>query len=312
MKLLADECCDTVPPSPDRPLLTRIFLSPDERRLRAGWRLLVYFILLMVSSVVFGAALGSMFLVFPALQGDWMWAYGGIVSLLAITVSVYLARRLLDRRPFTSLGLVWNRQAVRDLLFGIALPVLMMGLVYFVELTAGWLRFEGFAWEFTSAPQAAAEIAIMGFFFVLVGWQEELLFRGYWLQNITDGLNIHWGVLISSVIFALAHLANPNTSVLAILGLVLAGFFLAYAYLRTRQLWLSIGLHIGWNFFEGTVFGFQVSGMEGLPRLIHQSVQGPEVITGGAFGPEAGLVILPSLALGVLLIWWYTRKPGRV
>lgn len=299
-----------VPASPERPLLTRIFISPDERRLRAGWRLLVHLILLTISFVVFGSALGTMFLVFPALQGDWEWIFAGISSFLAITLSVYLARRLLDKRSFTSLGLVWNGQAVRDLLFGIAVPALMMGLVYLVEVSAGWLNFEGFAWEFASAPQAAAEITIMGFYFVIVGWQEELLSRGYWLQNMAEGLNLYWGVLISSVIFALAHLANPNISVLAVLGLVLAGLFLAYAYMRTRKLWLPIGLHIGWNFFEGSVFGFQVSGLEDLPRLIHQSVQGPEIITGGAFGPEAGLVMLPSLALGVLLIWWYTRKPG--
>jgi hypothetical protein len=140
-----------------------------------------------------------------------------------------------------------------------------------------------------------------------VGWQEELLARGYWLQNLAEGLNPIWAVLISSVLFALGHLLNPNVSWNAILGLVFAGIFLAYGYLRTRQLWLPIGLHIGWNFFEGTVFGFQVSGLTEMPQLIRQVVQGPELVTGGLFGPEAGLVVLPAMALGVLLIFGYTR-----
>ena len=101
---------------------------------------------------------------------------------------------------------------------------------------------------------------------------------------------------------------NPNVSWTAVLGLVLAGLFLAFGYLRTRQLWLPIGLHIGWNFFEGTIFGFQVSGLSEMPSLIRQTVQGPELVTGGLFGPEAGLVVLPAMALGVLLIFGYTRR----
>jgi hypothetical protein len=113
-------------------------------------------------------------------------------------------------------------------------------------------------------------------------------------------------VLISSILFALGHLGNPHVAWNAILGLALSGAFLAYGYLRTRQLWLPIGLHIGWNFFEGSVFGFQVSGLENFPRLIVQTVHGPELFTGGAFGPEAGLVLLPGLALGVILIYTFT------
>ena len=90
-------------------------------------------------------------------------------------------------------------------------------------------------------------------------------------------------------------------------GLTLAGLFLAFGYTQTRQLWLPIGLHIGWNFFEGTVFGFSVSGMD-WPTLILQRPQGPELITGGAFGPEAGLIQLPALIIGGLLIYFYTRR----
>jgi membrane protease YdiL (CAAX protease family) len=83
--------------------------------------------------------------------------------------------------------------------------------------------------------------------------------------------------------------------------------FFAYAYLRTRQLWLPIGLHIGWNFFEGTIFGFPVSGTTSY-QLIHQSVSGPEIITGGAFGPEAGLILLPALLLGTAMVIILTRN----
>jgi hypothetical protein len=105
----------------------------------------------------------------------------------------------------------------------------------------------------------------------------------------------------------LLHLFNPNATWISAAGIFFAGLYLAYGYVRTRQLWLSIGLHIGWNFFEGVVFGFPVSGLAIYP-LIRIEVHGPEIWTGGAFGPEAGLIVLPSLILGALLIYLYTIK----
>jgi membrane protease YdiL (CAAX protease family) len=104
------------------------------------------------------------------------------------------------------------------------------------------------------------------------------------------------------VIFSLFHLANPGMSWISTLGLFLAGLFLAYGYVATRSLWLPIGLHIGWNFFEGPFFGFKVSGLSG-PVLIEHTVLGPDLVTGGIFGPEAGLVLVPALLVGTLLIY---------
>jgi hypothetical protein len=91
------------------------------------------------------------------------------------------------------------------------------------------------------------------------------------------------------------------------MGIFLAGVFFAYAYIRTKQLWLPIGMHIGWNFFEGVVFGFPVSGLEPY-ALTRITVQGPEIWTGGVFGPEAGLIVLPALILGAFLIYLYTMR----
>lgn len=245
------------------------------------------------------------------LREDANFAVLEIASALGITLSVYLARRYLDRRPFTSLGLIWNSQAAIDLLFGFLLTGLLMGLVYFAESALGWLQFKDFLWQVQPVSFVAGGLFIALVSFILTGWQEELFSRGYQLQNLTDGLNLFWGVTISSIFFALLHLANPNVSAVAVIGLVAAGFFLAYGYLRTGQLWLSIGLHIGWNFFENTVFGFPVSGIQNLPGMIQQTVRGPELVTGGAFGPEAGLIILPVLALGAGAIYLYSKNRVR-
>jgi membrane protease YdiL (CAAX protease family) len=246
-------------------------------------------------------------LAFPDVPGEVIFLLQGALTFLAITASVFAARRLLDRRSIASLGLAWNRRSLRDLAFGFLLAGLLMGLVYLIEWAAGWLQFEGFAWQLDPWPVVIGWVMAMFFAFILVGWQEELLARGYWLQNIREGLDLTWAVSISSGLFALAHFANPNANLQAVIGLAVAGLFLAYGYLRTRQLWLPIGLHTGWNFFEGPVFGFPVSGLESF-RLIRHQVDGPEILTGGAFGPEAGLVILPVLLLGSLLIYLYSRN----
>jgi hypothetical protein len=129
------------------------------------------------------------------------------------------------------------------------------------------------------------------------------------LQNLEEGLNTFWAVLLSSMVFGTLHFLNPNANWFSAVGITLSGIFLAYAYLATRKLWLPIGLHIGWNLFLGPVFGFPVSGLES-SGLIKAVVDGPLLFTGGEFGPEAGLLLLPALGAGALLVWLVTR--GRL
>jgi membrane protease YdiL (CAAX protease family) len=230
-----------------------------------------------------------------------------LATLIAILITVYLGRRFIDRRSFISLGWRQPRRALPDMLAGIAITGVMMAFIYFIELRMGWLSFSGFAWKMNQFSQAIGNLVLLFIVYVLVGFQEELFFRGYVMQNIADGLNMVWAVVISSLNFSLFHFANPGYSWMAFIGLLLSGVFIALGYVYTRQLWLPFGIHLGWNFFEGAIFGFQVSGLEGMPRLIVQTVSGPTLMTGGSFGPEAGMVLLPALLVGTLLIYLYTR-----
>jgi len=285
-----------------------LFFNSSEHRLRTGWRLVAHLALLVVlyfAVAIFLAPLQAIFSLDESFAT--LFLFNTIIALIAITASIFLARRRFDKRSFASLGLVWNRRAARDLLAGIGITGLIMSLIYAAEAAMGWLRFDEFAWQSDAPSAIAGNLLLYLVIYLAVGWQEELLCRGYWLQNLTEGLGAGWGVLISSCIFALLHAFNPNSSPAAVFLLIASGLFLACGYLRTRQLWLPIGLHIGWNFFEGPVFGFGVSGTSPF-RLITQTPTGPELLTGGAFGPEAGLIVMPALLVGGALIYWYTRE----
>jgi membrane protease YdiL (CAAX protease family) len=293
-------------PAPERPLLKTTFLSPDESRLRAGWRLAIHSIGYNVLLICIAIPLAIPILLLEISPENLL--LNQAIALFAITPSVFLARRFLDKRSLTSLGLKLDLWILFDLLTGILITFLMMGLIYLVEWSLGWVSFEGFAWQTEAPSKIFLNTLLYLVIFILVGWNEELLYRGYRLQNFTDGLKPIWGILLSSLWFGIAHLANPNAEArfFVATGIFLAGVFLAYGYLSTKQLWLPIGLHIGWNFFQGVVFGFPVSGLD-IYHLAHITVSGPELWTGGNFGPEAGLVLLPGLLLGTILIFTYSH-----
>ena len=293
----------------ERNILARIFLSPNEPRLRAGWRLLVQTLLVGLVNFLLGGI--TSLLGIPELTGKWGLLLRQFLELIRYVLSIYIARRWLDKRSFVSLGLKVSRQALLDVLAGIGIMFVLMGLIYGVMSSLGWVTFEGFAWEYDATGTVIWNTLIFLVIFLLVGWNEELLSRGYHLQTIASGLNLFWAVILSSAFFGLLHINSPHATWVSTTGIIFAGLFQAYAYIRTKQLWLPIGLHLGWNFFEGVVFGFPVSGLD-IYALTRMRVSGPALWTGGEFGPEAGLIILPALIVGCALIYCVTRKRKNI
>jgi membrane protease YdiL (CAAX protease family) len=294
----------------NRNLLAMIFISPDERRFRAGWRLLLHSVLIfLISGLLVFAAIP--FIQDLSVLTTTTSPVGFLLELIAILAATWIARRTLDRRSFKSLGFELNEYVFTDLLLGFLIPAILMGLIFLTEWALGYLTFQGFAWQFEDFTSMLRGLGGGFLAFVMVAISEEVLSRGYHLQNITEGTNLFWGLLFSSCIFSILHLANPSSGLSAFTGLIAAGIFLAFGWMRTRQLWLPIGLHLGWNFFEGTIFGFPVSGLETF-QLIRQTVSGPTWLTGGAFGPEAGLIILPAMALGIWFMILFTRGRSGV
>ncbi|MDP8951114.1 MAG: CPBP family intramembrane metalloprotease [Actinomycetota bacterium] len=310
-----------------------LFFNDQERRLRAFWRLLFQFIIYYGGAVVLGAIVSGAFALFggvtladgtiEALAASPVFvASAGVVSLVAALFSVWLAGRFFDRRPLSGFGLRIDGEWWLDFGFGLFLGALLMAGVFLVELAAGWIRVTG-AFEATNAdaPFFPAILAPL-VWFVCVGFYEELVSRGYQLRNMAEGLNFpgvgpkHAVVLawvLSSALFGLLHLANPNATAVSTVNIAFAGLLLAAGYVLTGRLATPIGLHMTWNFFQGNVFGFPVSGLKPVGATFLSVEQGgPALFTGGIFGPEAGLLGLGTMVVGILLIWlWVQARSGK-
>ena len=113
-------------------------------------------------------------------------------------------------------------------------------------------------------------------------------------------------IIVSSVIFSLMHSGNPSMGWLSYLNLFLVGLLFAYMFVKSKNLWLSIGYHITWNYFEGPVLGFQVSGLDQSSMYTVKNV-GSNMVTGGNFGPEAGIIVTLVVFLGFVYLWKFYR-----
>lgn len=304
------------------------FWNPAEERPRALWRLII--------QTVLTGLLATLFIVPANLLLDMagtvaITVNGGAAPLasfvsiavgaLATTAAVLIAARWVDRRAIGELGLGGGSRWWRDLGFGLALGALLMAGIFTVELAAGWITItDTFTGDY-GQPFAVALLAPL-LIFIAVGFYEELYARGYVLQNVAEGLNLDaigprsallLGWLISSLLFGALHAGNPNATMTSTIMLVVAGLFLGLGYVLTGELAIPIGLHITWNFFQGNVFGFPVSGTR-LSRASVVAIEqgGPERWTGGAFGPEAGLIGLLTILVGCLITLAYVRATRGV
>ncbi len=304
--------------------LLGVFWNRDERRLRGPWRILCFLLLngLLAGSLYLGSRVAVHF-GFPTrwLHGP-LSVYVGVCGELAtVAISVVVTTRWIDRRPLADLGLGLSTPFLQDAAAGFALGALLMSFVFLLEWSLGWARVTGF---FRSESRIPFAVALLGplVLFLAAGLSEELVTRGYLLRNLSESLRIGpvgpgpalvAGCLLSSGVFGLTHVQNPNATLVSTFNITLAGILLSVGYMLTGRLGLSVGLHAAWNFFQCCAFGFPVSGMTIFrTSAIATSDAGPEVWTGAAFGPEGGLVGVLAILLGILLIGaWVQYRYGR-
>jgi membrane protease YdiL (CAAX protease family) len=299
--------------------MKNLFYNPFAGRIRAGWRILIFlalFWVLAATSLVIKPLFGNL------TKREYLSNYSLIIVLIlavAATVAVWFSRRHLDKKSFRSLGLKISKRSWMDLIFGFFLSALMAGTFLLLTLQFGLVEITGFNWGtttegiatpigFTGMMQSFTLATLLLLFLehLMVGYWEELVFRGYLFQNITEGLGLIPAILISCLLYGSIHYLNPNATYLSSIIIILFGFLRIYGYLATGMLWLSIGMHIGWNFFQGPIFGFAASGHQKATWL-ELNFSGPDWLSGGSFGPEGSLLIIPI----VLLALWIMKKWSR-
>lgn len=239
------------------------------------------------------------------------------IRAVSIAGLFYVFIRFIDLREFKSIGLNVNRLWVKELILGFfAAGITMLG-IFFYEYLSRDLEIIGFGWESISNDIWLLPTAVFFVKMMSVGFYEEVVFRGYVLPNLKEGLTILKitpaqatiaAVLISSGVFGFAHYGNPNATIFAVLNIVLAGVMLSIPLILTGRLALSIGLHFGWNFFQGGVFGFRVSGQSVRHSIIEIQQGGNELWTGGSFGPEGGAIGVLGVIFLMIVILVYIRK----
>ncbi|HLH03146.1 MAG TPA: CPBP family intramembrane glutamic endopeptidase [Bryobacteraceae bacterium] len=228
----------------------------------------------------------------------------GTVGLCATgLIANLLTMRIFDRRPFTDIGMQAGRSSLVNLGLGLGLGAGAAALMLVAPLVAG----TGQLVEQAGVPFSWATLI---FYLIALGaaaMGEEMIFRGYAFQLLIEKIGPFATVLPVAVIFGLTHSSNPHATVLGIINTVLWGVILGVAFLRSRDLWLPIGLHFGWNLVL-PLFGVNLSGLTIEVTRYHYRWDLLPLWSGGDYGPEGGL-LATIFVVGLLFAIW--KAPVR-
>lgn len=213
---------------------------------------------------------------------------------IGIVLSTIAFRYFVDDQNYRSIGLGLKKLGVPSLL-GLAWAISLLSCSF------------GVVWAFGGVSVLGTEklgMASLGYlsFFLLVAIVEEFVFRGYLLQMLTEHFNYKVGLVITAVGFAIIHLGNDYFTWIAFCNLALGGTLMGLLYLKYNSLYAPIAFHWAWNYFQGNVLGFGVSGNSVL-GLLDISIGVPNWLSGGSFGLEGSLITCALLLFAILYVW---------
>lgn len=261
-------------------------------RIPFGWLRSIIFLLVYLGLVVLAGFL----------QLDFYTNYTLVFLISVLLVAGF--SQYIDNISWKEIGLTWNSFALQaGTGFALAIAILGTGTCFLLAIDQlNWMEVQ------FNGQSFAMSFGLM----LLVAFAEELVFRGYVLRNLRQSLSPLAALLVSAALFAIFHSSNPGTNWLALVNVFIAGILLGINYIFTRNLWFGIALHFAWNFFQGPVLGYEVSGLN-IPSVLTQSIGKNTLLTGGSFGFEGSLVntFLCLIAIGILtIVYWkqYIKK----
>lgn len=262
-------------------------------QVRSGWKiglvLVVYVILTGIWQVFFSTAIPT----------DLRF---NTVDTLILFGIIFFVLHWIDRKRLKDIGLTDVRRHFKDLgvgliLGGVSIAVIFIILVMGSQIVVKSAEFGHHVW--TSLGNGLL-------LFALIGLKEEILFRGYCLLVFRQMGHLWLAVLLSSIFFTLFHAINPNLQPVGLLNIFLAALLFSFMTVKTGSLWMAIGFHITWNYFQGSFFGFPVSGIE-LNSLYHIQVRYYNLLTGGLFGLEGGLLATGTVLASFIVVWLFVK-----
>ena len=289
-----------------QPPMQPIFFN-DFGRLRSGWRLAIFLLVLIIFFIVWEQVVRVLYGLFtgyrsmPFAELVLGLVYRGGLLVIALGLG-YLCAHLFEELPWRSLGASFSRGWFKDLIIGSVLGFATLALAVVIAIIGRGLRFSVNQVDWTLIVRSMIGSGVI---LVIAAFAEEAIFRGYALQTLTRAKLAWLGVVLTLALFGAAHLTNPNVVPgFTFANTAIAGLWFAVAYLRTRSLWLPLGLHWSWNWALGWFFGLPVSGLNLASHpLLKASDTGPVWLNGGSYGIEGGIGATIALALCTLFLW---------
>ena len=223
-------------------------------------------------------------------------------GILGSFLSLWFMMAVVNRQPLTSIGLSTENRG-KEMLVGLGAALAFIGGIFLILWLIGAVNVTGFV-------GFKPGVFIVSMMLFLAAFDEELIFRGYILNNMMDATDNRWIALAgSSLLFALLHAGNPGvfSTFVPMSELFAAGFILGISYTFTKNLWFPTFFHFGWNFFQG-LFGFEISGLDvdSWKMIAHENTGNvPDIVSGGSFGIEGSVISLCCTILGTYVIWKY-------
>lgn len=276
-------------------------------RVRSGWRFIIFLFAFLFITTLLGAAIFTVLTNLPIgfnEKGLQFLVFSHLISFATAVFIGWLCGKLFERLPFRALGLTFSNQWLKHLILGLAFGAAAILLASLIARIFGGLSFHSNANAGSSAIWLTAIISLL--IFIGGAAMEEAIFRGYILQTFIRARLAWFGIILTSILFASAHVSNPSASYLSWINTFLAGVLIGISYLKTRTLWLPFGWHLTWNWIQGSFLGITVSGLKEIVTapLLMSVDNGPAWLTGGAYGIEGGIACTVALILTAVAIWF--------
>lgn len=273
--------------------MRRIFLNCNSQ-IRSGWKLLMVISLSVLLLLIMGFILDQLHIK----------DHYGITMFISFILSIAIMLKFIDKKGFRYIGVKSLSKNCKDLFIGLFAGAFFIILNIIILIVLGQASFS----DSILAPNITWSVVTGLLLFIIVGIAEEMLFRGYIIMAIQQMGRWWISALVSALIFALTHGAlNDNISFIAVLNLFLGGLLLAYIFIRTANIWMCVGFHITWNYFQGYILGIAVSGRTVSNALYTININ-KNSIAGGAFGLEGGLINTVVLIGAFIFVWFYSKK----